>query len=305
LLLDIEPYTYKMLQADNFYKYAYNHLRQYENIEIITGEIAGHEENEKGVEVYVNGKKYSGNKFFKSFLDKNIELEPKYFVAQHFKGWFIQTRQDVFDTTSATFMDFFIDQYGETRFFYVLPTAPNKALVEIAIFSNDVMHPKEYDPIIRQYISNNYPNLEYKIIEEEFGVIPMTSYPFWKHNTSRVLHIGGAGGAIKCSSGYAFSRILEHTDAILGCLTTNKSLSTINNFWKDRFYLYDKTLLDVLLVQKFAGDKIFDAMFAHVAPQKIFKFLDRETSIFEEISIFRKMPLFPFIRGMIRNTPLR
>lgn len=302
LVSNISPYKYKMLQADRFYADAQKQFKKAKNLHILQAEIKGYRETETGVEISTDAGSVQTELFFKSFLEKDSILEPKYFVAQHFKGWFIESEKPVFDQNQATFMDFSISQYGETRFFYVLPVSENSALVEIAIFSNHVMKPKAYDPLIRKYISDNFPGVDYSIKEEEFGVIPMTSYPFWKHNKKNVFHIGGAGGAIKSSSGYAFKRIQEHTAAIIHCLSRNKPLKTLNSFWDNRFYLYDKTFLDVLLAQKYPGDKVFDNLFSNNPPQQIFKFLDGETSLIDEMNIFRKMPIFPFLRGFLRNT---
>jgi lycopene beta-cyclase len=302
IVSDIDPYNYKMLQADKFYEYARDEFSRAVNLSSVQSKISGYIQNEDGVQIQTESGSIQTNLFFKSFLEKDTMLEPKYFVAQHFKGWFIEAEQAVFDPNQATFMDFSIAQYGETRFFYVLPLTENTALVEIAIFSNSVMNPEAYNPLLKSYISENFPGVSYKIREQEFGVIPMTSYPFWRHNTKNVFHIGGAGGAIKPSSGFAFKRIQEHTAAIINCLRENKPLDSLNSYWKNRYYLYDKTMLDVILVQKYPGDKVFDNLFEHNSPQKILKFLDGHTSLYEEMNIFRKMPIFPFLRGFIRNT---
>ena len=78
-------------------------------------------------------------------------------------------------------MDFSISQNSNTRFMYVLPIAPNKALFEYTLFSKDVLPKEEYERELQKYLASKSIT-EYTIIEKEKGIIPMTSYRFWKEN---------------------------------------------------------------------------------------------------------------------------
>ena len=64
----------------------------------------------------------------------------------------------------------------------------------------------EYELELIKYIKSLKID-KYKIIENEFGVIPMTCYPFERKNTSKILNIGTSGGWTKPSSGYTFKFI--------------------------------------------------------------------------------------------------
>ena len=108
---------------------------------------------------------YTCSEVFSSIFKGNIDKDKHLYVAQHFRGWFIKTAESVFKKDTATFMDFRIDQAGDCRFFYVLPTSETEALVEIAIFSNDVMEPEDYDPLIKDYIKVYLNDLKYEIGE--------------------------------------------------------------------------------------------------------------------------------------------
>jgi len=70
-------------------------------------------------------------------LLNSVDFDQKYtrqeeypVLLQHFTGWFIETKINYFDDSVATFMDFTVDQKRNTRFMYVLPISPNKALFE-------------------------------------------------------------------------------------------------------------------------------------------------------------------------------
>ena len=65
-------------------------------------------------------------------------------IQQHFVGFFIKTKEKVFDDSAATFMDFTVSQNGNTRFMYVLPYTKNEALFEYTLFSKDLLSYDDY-----------------------------------------------------------------------------------------------------------------------------------------------------------------
>ena len=59
-------------------------------------------------------------------------------LLQHFRGWFVRTREDFFDPAVAGLMDFRPPQPPRgVAFGYVLPTSPREALVEYTEFSQN------------------------------------------------------------------------------------------------------------------------------------------------------------------------
>ncbi len=298
--LKIAPYSYKMLQADKFYKFIHEKLKACSHIEFRQEAIKRVTENQFA-EITTDKNTYRARIAFKSFIDYDIDISQHLYVAQHFGGWFIKMEDPYFDTQTATFMDFRIPQNDDCRFFYVLPVSPNEALVEIAIFSNHILKQQDYDTYIEAYISTYLNINKYSIKEKEIGVIPMTDYPFWKHNSRKIYHIGGAGGAIKPSSGFAFKRIQQHTQLLIEALKNGKDLNPTYSIFQNRFHLYDQVLLDVLLTQDRNGDKIFTELFRNNPAPQVYRFLDGDTSIMQEMKLFSSLPIWPFLRGWIRQ----
>ena len=222
-----------------------------------------------------------------SFPDQDF-----HFVWQHFKGWVIETKDESFDDRTATFMDFRIDQQGETRFFYVLPYSKNKALIEATIFSKERWPVEQYDQLIRNYISDYLEVENYKKIDIEHGAIPMTTSRISKLRSGSIVPIGTLNDSVKPSSGYAFVRIQEEADQIITLLTEQKPLNLRRT---GRFRWYDRTLLDVVIKEKKSAKNIFSLMFQHNTPQEIFKFLSERTSLWEELRIFWTLPFWPFL----------
>ena len=66
-------------------------------------------------------------------LEKLKQPEKYRYLLQHFVGWEIETKNDVFDPATVEFMDFRGPQHHEARFMYVLPFAPRKALGRVHV----------------------------------------------------------------------------------------------------------------------------------------------------------------------------
>ncbi|MDF1695439.1 MAG: lycopene cyclase family protein [Saprospiraceae bacterium] len=297
-VLDIYPYQYKMISGLSFYNYTLPKVKEANNIIYVKGSVESIQEVHQGVEVKTTAGTYSAPIVFKSFPSVNeIDKKEHLYVDQHFKGYMIALEEDRFDPNEATFMDFRIDQKGDARFFYVLPQTARKALVEVAIFSNNILKQEEYDSILQDYINTFLGIEQYSIDEEEFGVIPMTTYPFMEANTDKVFHIGTGGGVVKPSSGYAFKRIQEHSDQIITCLKEGKSLKESYKGLNGRFLLYDKVMLHAMLHNGVSGEEIFTKLFKKKKASSIFKFLNQKTHFLEELSIFTAPPMWPFTKS--------
>ncbi|MDB4216569.1 hypothetical protein N9789_00080 [bacterium] len=65
--------------------------------------------------------------------------------------------------------------------------------------------------------------------------------------------------------------------------------------FKDKVYQwYDRTLLDVLLTKKLTGKEVFTKIFQKIPAKKILAFLGNESTLVEDISIMKSLPLKPF-----------
>jgi len=298
---EIAPYTYKMLRGIDFYQHYLSKLKSCSNIQFEQDEIEDLTEEEE--RVVVKGKKsdYTALYVLDSRFDyKKVREESKYPVLQqHFLGWFIQTNQSVFDAETASFMDFSIPQKGNTRFMYVLPLSDREALVEYTLFSENVLEKSEYEEAIKEYLTNKLGIETYEISEVEQGNIPMTCYDFTKANTKRILKIGMAGGWAKASTGYTFYRSVKKVKALVTHLKKERPLTTFDK--KTRFWFYDLLLLDILAKNNQMGRAIFESLFKKRNPQLIFKFLDEDTRIWEEVYIMAAPQPWPFIKALLNR----
>jgi len=300
---DLKPYEYKMIRSIDLYLTVLNKAKQQSNIDIIYEEIRAvfNDDNNAVVKTF-NKEFYAGYVFnsiiFKEWRQQALQQKNTYVLLQHFKGWLIETDGPVFDERIATFMDFRVEQHRGTAFVYVLPVMKNKALIEYTLFSEEVLQEKEYDKALENYIGSFLNIKKYTITHTESGVIPMTNYNFPKGGKSTV-NIGMAGGQTKASSGYTFQFIQKHSEKIIDALINGNDPLLTQTFSEKRFLLYDSILLNVLHRKKMNGDELFAQLFRKNTPQAVFKFLDNETSLKEELKIMNSVSLKTFLPAAI------
>ncbi len=304
---DIAPYEYKMIRSIDFYNYVLNEAKQHSNIHFYYGNVTAikNENGKAGVKIDKN--EFHAQYIFNSILfdDELIKTSTEntkgvYHLLQHFKGWLIETNENVFDERIATFMDFRVSQQQGTTFTYGLPVSSNKALVEYTLFSKTLLPQEEYDRALKEYMQQFLQLHNYTILEEEFGVIPMTNKRFITHD-SRIINIGTAGGQTKSSSGYTFRFIQKHTQNLIELIVNNKPPVLNSSLNKKKFSLYDSVLLNVLHNNKMRGDEIFAAIFKKNPPQRVLQFLDNETSLFQDLKILAGVPTSVFLPATVKE----
>lgn len=297
--LDLNPYQYHMVKGLDFYTQVFDVISKEKNIHFLNQKVTDIEESETIIMVQTETESFSCSKLFNSIYTKSkMDNQTDYPVLQqHFIGWFIKSEQAVFNPEQATFMDFSVEQKGNTRFMYVLPTSKTEALVEYTLFSHTLLTKEEYETEIENYIQKLGIS-HYEIVEKEHGSIPMTCYPFWKQNTKNVINIGSAGGWTKASTGYTFKNSDKKSSELVAFLQRETNFTKFHK--RNKFWFYDLLLLDILDRKNELGSSIFSSMFKKGNPTLIFKFLDEETSLFEDIQVILKCPKGPFIQALFR-----
>lgn len=294
----ISPFAYKMIRSSKYYNSMAARIGQFPNVDMFFEEVNSFDENPDHVVVSTDNHNYKGTYFLNSILDWSVLKRQNNYpvLQQHFVGWYIKTGEACFDSKTATFMDFGVEQRGNTRFMYILPLSKTEALIEYTLFSKNQLKKAEYEREIRAYLTKK--NIRNYIIEEtEQGSIPMTCYPFSKHNTNRVLHIGSAGGWTKASTGFTFKFIERKAKKLIPFLRENKNMRLFEK--RNRFWWYDLLFLDVLARYNHKGSFLFSRMFQRNNPVTILRFLDEKTSFREELRILRSFPVGLFIRQLL------
>ena len=296
-VLELTPYQYKKINGLDFYELVFKKISEHKNIHFLNQKVVDFTELGNHCVVKTEQETFTCNKIFNSIYNPEVVTAQNKFplIQQHFVGWFIKSKEAVFTPNCATFMDFSVEQKGNTRFMYVLPTSENEALLEYTLFSKHLLSKEEYESEIQKYIEN-LGITEFEIIEKEQGNIPMTCYPFWKHNTKNIINIGSAGGWTKASTGYTFKNASKKSKALVQFLKSESDFTKFHK--KDKFWFYDLLLLDILSSKNELGSKIFSSMFRSGNSTVIFKFLDEETSIWEDLQVIWKCPKMMFVKAL-------
>lgn len=296
--LDLNPYQYKMIRGLDFYNLVFEIISKQENIHFANQKVTDFEELGNHCIVKTETENYTCNKIFNSVYNPNlVKSQSKYpLLQQHFIGWFIKSKEEVFEKNKATFMDFSVKQRGNTRFMYVLPTSSTEALLEYTLFSKDLLPKEEYENEIQDYIKK-LGITEYEIVEKEQGNIPMTSYKFWKHNTKNIINIGSVGGWTKASTGYTFKNTTKKSKELVELLSKKTDFRKFHKM--DKFWFYDLLFLDVLFKRNDLGSTVFSALFKKGNPTLIFKFLDEETTFWEDLQVIWKCPKGLFVNALL------
>lgn len=220
-------------------------------------------------------------------------------LKQHFLGWEVETKDDIFDPKRAIFMDFEVPQKEGVTFLYVLPFSPNRALIEYTLFSENLLTKGEYEEALNSYIKLNYglADGDYSIVRREKGVIPMEDQRYPETYCKEVYNIGTMGGVTKPSSGYAFTRILKHSKSISEAILARKPIpqSPASTY---RFRVYDMMLLNILKNEPDTSLRIFHDLFHKNGFDRILHFLEEKTNFGQELKIFSSVPYSPFLKSI-------
>lgn len=299
-IFGISPYRYKMIRGLDFYQFMKTELSQHAEITWLTAEVEKVHENgrvDTSAGCYQSKFVFDSTKPLKSFDN----LAGATTLMQHFKGYFIKTPAPAFDPEVFSYMDFRTPQEGDFRFGYVLPFSETEALVEYTIFNQQLLTPEAYKTGLETYLHKTLRITEYEITEEEYGVIPMTDYDFPFKVSDHVFRIGISGGFAKPSTGYTFLRGQKILTQVVKNLSMGAPVDQDLPFQKSRFKKYDSTLLKVLSRDGNKGKESFAAMFRKNGMQRMFSFLDEETSMKEELAVMSSTPIFTFGKAFFQS----
>jgi lycopene beta-cyclase len=216
--------------------------------------------------------------------------------SQKFVWYSIQTHEQVFDTQTATLMDFQED--GDAIcFVYILPSSSTTALVEYTYFTDSSTIDLTYiTKKLENYLLERY---EYTCISKESGNIPMTSHQF-DNQDNGVRHIGTAWWCTKPSSGYTFLNILRDSKKIVAALHHKHPQRPRTVSCRHR--RYDTIMLYLMQHTPKDYPMYILQLFAHTPIKPLIAFMNETSTLYQELSIIYALPKRPFIQACIAVT---
>lgn len=299
---DLKDWRYKMMRGIDFYEFVQRELRQNPAIDFLQTEIKKIDEKDGQAILETADGVFKAKWLFNSLYDPaKIKRNPKkyHYIHQHFLGWVIETPTAHFNPACPVLFDFRFRQEKELRFAYILPFAPNKALVEFTIFGKQLYEDAFYKKHLESYIQQELKIEEYTIEEVEQGVIPMTDHHFPRKKSPHIMQIGTQGGMAKPSTGYAFLNIQRDSQEIV------KSLEKKGHPFHDyalpkHNQSNDSMLLNILQEQGQLMQPIFWKLFKNNPIQRVFQFLDGTATPQEDIKVMASVPSTPFLKSIYR-----
>jgi len=305
LPFDLSPLEYYCVTGADFYAYALDKISAQREIQI-RNETVKSLKNEGDYALVIARNTYQANWAFSSILPRALaEQAGRHYLLQHFKGWWVNMDEPVFDDKTASLFDFnclpnSADLSGGNTFVYILPINSKFALVEYTIFSASLARKEEYDAGLSEYLSARYPGKSYSIRSTEEGLIPMTNHNFVQQK-GHIVYLGTAGGQTKPSSGFTFKFVQKHSERIALALKSSGKPVVSPHKSTRRFSFYDSVFLRILKEGSLSAEEIFARLFSRNPAALVFRFLDNDTSLAEEIKLMRSLQIGVFTLAAVKE----
>lgn len=287
----IDPQKYRHIRSEALYARTKKTLEHY-NATVLIGRVMRLTDVGEWVEVRTQRAQFLGRHVFDSRPPAMHTDRNRLWLWQSFVGVRVACDWDAFDEDVYTMMDFSIPQDNATQFIYILPFSKRTALIELTRFGIEKIEAQTARKHLDSYIQERFGSV--RELDLETGAIPMTDQSFEPDESPRITRLGTAAGRVKPSTGYSFLRSYEHATQLADRNFAFKKPSAWN-----RFAFYDTLLLTILARWPHWGAPIFKALFQRVAPQRVLKFLDERTSVWEDIALFSALPFTPFLRALL------
>ena len=295
---NIENQPYYYIRSIDLYNYTFAKLNQ-EQISIKRATVKNIREETDFYSVSTQDQTIKTFFIFDSRPPKvNILDTEMIYINQSFFGLHIYCENSVFKEEAFEMMNFNVEQNGATQFFYVIPFSDNEALIELTRFGEKKIELDYASEILNEYILNEYG--PYRIIAEESGCIPMTTFENEPSTHRGILKTGTSANLIKASTGYGLKNMYSFAQEVSNRIAQNQfdQFNRINLRRKNRFKFYDTLLLIILLKWPQKGKMIFKQLYKNQSATRIFNFLDEKTSLYNELRIFASLPIFPFLKAV-------
>jgi lycopene beta-cyclase len=219
-----------------------------------------------------------------------------------FTGWELCYSHPVFDPATPVLFDFRVQQANGSRFVYVLPSDPFRALVEVTEFVPRMAHPPgaaERSAALSRYLADAVPGRDYQVLRKESSVLALRTHTV-RRRAGRIIAIGAAAGLIKASTGYAFGRIQRNSAAIAASLVQHGHPYATPAPAR-RYRLLDAILLDVLARDPAQLELAFVRLFSANPADRVLRFLDEESRPWDDLRLIASMPPMPYLRALGRR----
>lgn len=303
-LLELGDYSYHTMRGGDFYRCARQILERFGTVEYLDAHIDSIEDGDRYATVHMGDLAVSGAWVFDSVPDTGppVKVGSNGFTRLNltFVGWEVETAHNVFEPDVMTFMDFRTPQKDDLRFFYVLPFAPNRALVEYTAFTGARLAGAEANSALVSYLRDVIGVNAYDVLSREGGCLPITDAPHPRRLGRRVMAIGVKGGLLKPSTGYAYTRVQADSANIVASLLTRGHPFDVPVVDPSYRWL-DTVMLRVMARYGNEMHTVMQTLLARNPIERVLSFLDEASSPLDTLQIMASLPPSRFIEAALLN----
>ena len=220
--------------------------------------------------------------------------------GQYFIGREIGFSRGAVDPEEVGLMEFAAPRPDRVDFVYVLPFAPDRALIEATSFAPSPPAEAELSAWLDREIAARAGGRGHQTLREERGFIPMAAPPPGRpapRLAPRLGLSGVRGGAARPSTGYAFQRIQWMSETLAERIRTGADdLALTPDGPGTRFM--DRLFLRVLQRRPAAGPALFHALFRCAGPDRLERFLSGSRAPLDRLAVVSALPPGPFLREL-------
>lgn len=213
--------------------------------------------------------------------------------GQYFCGAEIEAERDIFDEQVAQIMmDMQHDDHG-FRFTYLLPFSKRRALIEETRFCIGVSQ-DQLDLDLSQAIAGRLKEVGFFERRREKGFIPMDVTRPSASEDAFIFKAGVAAGAVRPSTGYAFSRIQNWA---LSCASALSEGAGPLSHAADPVWIrwIDQLFLKVIQDSRNDVPEIFSCLARGMQPDHFVRFLSDNVTLSDFVRAIHALPKKPFL----------
>lgn len=296
----LAPFKYLSIKGVDFYRECEQLIIDHPKVKLIPQEVVKINHGSDGVQLFTQQEAYTGDVVFDSLLKKEDIPQNARSLIQHFFGYVVEFEEAVFDADTPDLMNFDTGVETDCHFIYILPYSAKKALIEYTIFSPSMLDEPTYKHLLEHWIDQKFGSKAYRVLEVEFNAIPMTDAVFNARPTARHIRIGTAGGFTNPATGYTFYNSQKHLKSMAAAISRGQIPDHRLGKVHPRYRWYHATLLQVLSEGKLPAHEVFVSLYCKNATPSILRFLNDESTFFEELKIMSSTNIPVFMRAGVK-----